>query len=323
MRLLCFGDSNTYGYDPRSFFGDRYPAEVRWTDRLARETCWEVRNAGQNGREIPAAAPEFPPYDLLVVMLGSNDLLRHPRFTAADAADRMERFLRGLSHVLLVAPPPMKPGAWVTEERLLTESAALAGQYESLARRLGCAFANAGQWGVALTFDGVHFSEAGHRAFAEGLRRVLMDMGQADILEVTERSPVLLAQLAAVWESSVRATHYFLTEADIRSIAREVPAALASVPHLAAAMKDGVPTAFLGVGGERLDMLFLSPAQRGQGLGRRLLEWGIRQYGIREVCVNEQNPQALGFYEHLGFHPYKRTERDEQGRPFPLLYLRR
>ena len=87
----------------------------------------------------------------------------------------MEDFLKTLPpcHVLLVAPPPMAPGEWVREERLLSESAALAGEYESLALRLGIGFANAGQWGVELAFDGVHFTDAGHRAFANGIQEVL------------------------------------------------------------------------------------------------------------------------------------------------------
>lgn len=59
------------------------------------------------------------------------------------------------------------------------------------------------------------------------------------------------------------------------------------------------------------------------GIGRRLLEYGAEHYGIREVTVNEQNPQAVGFYEHMGFVTYKRTDRDEQGGPYPLLYMRR
>lgn len=339
MKLLCFGDSNTYGYDPRSCFGGRYPADARWTDILARATGWEVLNAGQNGREIPRRIPELArmdqllaahaPPDILTVMLGSNDLLQYPFPTAETVAERMTGFLRHMleqfppERVLLIAPPPMRRGEWVTEERLLNESGALAGAYAALAGRLGVRFADAGQWGVELLFDGVHFSPVGHRTFAMGLQAALEAGSGSDIREVFQRSPALICQLAAVWESSVRATHHFLTEDDIQAIAREVPEALAAVPHLAVAFRNGTPVGFLGADGQRLEMLFLSPASRGRGLGRRLVEWGVRQYGIREVCVNEQNPQALGFYERLGFRPCKRTELDGQGRSFPLLYLRR
>ena len=184
MKLLCFGDSNTYGYDPRSFLDDRYPAEVRWADALTRDTGWTVLNMGQNGREIPCRPAEVTRItellsreapDILVVMLGSNDLLCHPDFGAEQTAARMETFLRALPPVrtLLVSPPPIQPGTWVCEERLLTESARLAAQYATLARTLDISFADAGQWGVELTFDGVHFSEAGHRTFAAGLFRTL------------------------------------------------------------------------------------------------------------------------------------------------------
>ena len=55
-KLLCFGDSNTYGYDPRSYIGERYPADVRWTGLLG--SSYTVVNAGQNGRGIPRRAAE-------------------------------------------------------------------------------------------------------------------------------------------------------------------------------------------------------------------------------------------------------------------------
>lgn len=79
---------------------------------------------------------------------------------------------------------------------------------------------------------------------------------------------------------------------------------------------------FMGIQKERLEMLFLSPKERGKGIGRQLIQYGIRKYGIREVTVNEQNPQAVGFYEHLGFLTYKRTDQDEEGNPYPLLYMK-
>ena len=74
MNVICFGGSNTYGYDPRSYFGGRYGADSRWVDLLATETGWTIRNMGQNGREIPSSAPPFlADADLLIVMLGTND----------------------------------------------------------------------------------------------------------------------------------------------------------------------------------------------------------------------------------------------------------
>ena len=85
----------------------------------------------------------------------------------------------------------------------------------------------------------------------------------------------------------------------------------------------GNPAAFLGVEGDRLEMLFLDPDARGRGLGRALLTYGLEHYAIRKVTVNEQNPAALGFYRHFGFREYRRTETDEEGGPYPLLYLRR
>ena len=96
MKVICFGDSNTYGYDPRGYFGGRYDADSRWVDILAAETGWAISNMGQNGREIPTSAPPFPSdTDLLIVMLGTNDLLqgRSPE----QAAERLERFLVGIS----------------------------------------------------------------------------------------------------------------------------------------------------------------------------------------------------------------------------------
>lgn len=70
------------------------------------------------------------------------------------------------------------------------------------------------------------------------------------------------------------------------------------------------------------EILFLSPEARGKGLGKRLLQYGIETYNIQELTVNEQNPQAVGFYEHMGFQTYKRTDHDEEGNPYPLLYMR-
>ncbi len=140
---------------------------------------------------------------------------------------------------------------------------------------------------------------------------------------VKERTPRLIEALAAVWEHSVRATHHFLSESEILRIRAYVPQAVGGVAQLVAAENQaGEPVGFMGVENGRLEMLFLAPEARGCGLGGRLLRCGIEQYGVREVTVNEQNPQAVDFYAHFGFRTYRRTERDEEGGPYPLLYMR-
>ena len=142
------------------------------------------------------------------------------------------------------------------------------------------------------------------------------------IYEVHDRMPLLPA-LLSVWEASVRATHLFLSDAEVRAIKEYVPQAMQGVAHLIVVEDDrGEPIAFMGTERERLEMLFLSPAERGRGLGRQLLQYGIKHYGVREVTVNEQNPQAVAFYRHMGFETYQRTDRDEEGSPYPLLYMR-
>ena len=142
------------------------------------------------------------------------------------------------------------------------------------------------------------------------------------ICEVHNRAPLLPA-LLSVWEASVRATHLFLSDTEVKAIKKYVPQAMQGVAHLIVAENDrGEPIAFMGTEHERLEMFFLSPAERGKGLGRQLLQYGIEHYGIREVTVNEQNPQAVGFYRHMGFETCRRTDYDEEGRPYPLLYMR-
>ena len=143
------------------------------------------------------------------------------------------------------------------------------------------------------------------------------------IYEVPECSDSLLQPILTIWETFVRATHHFLSNAEIARIRDYVPQAVRAVEHLVLAEDAfGTPVAFLGAEGHRLEMLFLAPPERGKGIGRQLLQYGVRHYGIREVTVNEQNPQAVGFYEHLGFETYRRTDCDENGDPYPLLYMK-
>ena len=176
MKVVCIGDSNTYGYDPRSYWGDRYPKDSRWVDLLAAQTGWEVYNQGENGRTIPAG-PVLLPQDinLLIVMLGTNDLLQGA--PPETTAEKMKHFLLGLGlpreKLLLVAPPPMARGEWVPTTTLVEASLALARYYRELAQALHVRFADAGMWNISLAYDGVHFTEQGHRDFAAGLGKVL------------------------------------------------------------------------------------------------------------------------------------------------------
>ncbi len=185
MKLLCIGDSNTYGYDPRSYIGDRYPAEVRWTDRL--EGC-EVINCGVNGMTVPRGQTRYPGLirmnepDLVSVMLGTNDLCSG--LSAGQIAGRMEAFLGTIidagSRVLLISPPVLQFGDWVMDDDKIEESQDLGGVYRELADGMGCLFADAGTWGIDILFDGVHFSPEGHATFARELQAVLDGMRQTE-----------------------------------------------------------------------------------------------------------------------------------------------
>ncbi|TQQ85241.1 GNAT family N-acetyltransferase [Peptacetobacter hominis] len=144
-----------------------------------------------------------------------------------------------------------------------------------------------------------------------------------NIVEIKKRSSELILKLIDVWEKSVRATHTFLSDEEINSIRNYVPEALYNVEHLAIINGyDNYPIAFIGIEDDSLEMLFVSPENRGKGIGKTLVKYGIENYGINRVTVNEQNPQAIGFYEHMGFKTFKRTDYDEQGNPYPILYMR-
>ncbi|MCI8938170.1 MAG: GNAT family N-acetyltransferase [Lachnospiraceae bacterium] len=109
----------------------------------------------------------------------------------------------------------------------------------------------------------------------------------------------------------------------MENIKKYVPQALKEIPYLIIVEdKNQIPVGFMGIVEQHLEMLFLSHEERGKGLGKELLKYGIDKYSVNDLAVNEQNPLAKGFYEHMGFEVYKRTECDEQGNPYPLLYMR-
>lgn len=198
--ILFYGDSNTYGYDPRSFFGDRFSREIRWTSRLAAaaEKEWKVLSEGMNGREIPSGKYELQhvysllqegiqgaPPDWFAVMLGTNDLFStYPDFSAGTVAEKMARFLDQIKEaapqvsILLIAPPLIgwEEAPSLEEQLLYRESLRLGALYEDLAANRELTYVNTAEWNIPMGFDGVHFSEEGHRIFADRMLEVLSDL---------------------------------------------------------------------------------------------------------------------------------------------------
>ena len=134
-------------------------------------------------------------------------------------------------------------------------------------------------------------------------------------------------ELLALWERSVRATHHFVSEADIVAMRPEVTGGLAFVEHVAVARavapggRHGRVLGFAGAHEGNLEMLFCDADARGTGVGRALLQHAVEAWGVTSVDVNEQNAQAVGFYEHEGFAVVGRDALDSEGRPYPILHM--
>lgn len=140
-----------------------------------------------------------------------------------------------------------------------------------------------------------------------------------------KRTENLVANLLEIWEKSVRATHTFLSEEEILKIKEYVPGAICNVETLLILCEDDEISrllGFMGIEGKKIEMLFLSPDAHGKGLGKMLVKYGIENFSAEEVTVNEQNPNAKGFYEHLGFKTYKTSTTDEQGNSYPIAFMK-
>ncbi len=193
--LICYGDSNTYGFDPEPWSAGRYPADSRWPELLGKSLGIDVVNAGENGREVPGAedrirgalkylegfSEQYARRNVLL-MLGSNDLLNGK--TASRTAARMEEFLRALRESIpadrgalcLIAPPVMEYGTWVCRKQIYEESRRLEAAYAEAARKTDSGFIRTGDWGIPVASDGVHFTEEGHRKFAAQMLRAVRDL---------------------------------------------------------------------------------------------------------------------------------------------------
>ena len=204
--VLCYGDSNTWGYDPRT--RGRYPRDVRWTGVLraclgegyhvieeglnGRTTVWDDPIEGhKNGRAYLVPCLEtHRPLDLVIIMLGTNDLKVRFSLSAYDIANGARVLAREVlastagrdgraPAMLLVAPPPT---ARLTEFAQMfagagERSALFSREYRRVAEELGCHYLDAGAVVCSCEQDGIHLEPGAHRALGEALavevRRIL------------------------------------------------------------------------------------------------------------------------------------------------------
>jgi putative acetyltransferase len=130
------------------------------------------------------------------------------------------------------------------------------------------------------------------------------------------------SDIIELWESSVRATHRFISEEYIREIKTLLPGILPKVKLYAWRDEDGTIKGFAGVAHEKMEMLFIHPDSFGKGLGRQLAFFCIHSLNVDHVDVNDENEAAIKFYEKIGYQPIGRDEFDSEGRPHPILHLK-
>ena len=206
-KVLFYGDSNTYGYDPAGFMGERYPRRERWTTILQENLSqtWEISADGMPGRSLPSTGYEWDylravlreetPLDLFAVMLGSNDILGTLRPNAEKTAAKMNDFVSFVTdftgeatQFLLIAPPrielreesfsePYVCGDKSHAQIYFEEGEKLAEYYRELSEIRNILFADASKWNLDFAYDGVHLSERGHALFAREMTEVLRNIG--------------------------------------------------------------------------------------------------------------------------------------------------
>ena len=127
--------------------------------------------------------------------------------------------------------------------------------------------------------------------------------------------------LERIWESSVRASHHFLPEDYLQRIKSLLPEIFQHVTIYIHRSDEGSITGFLGVSDKKIEMLFIDPQFMRKGIGKQLTSFAINELRVCAVDVNEQNEEALRFYQHAGFTVTKRNEVDSLGKPFPILEM--
>lgn len=189
-KLILFGDSNTYGYDPRGFLGGRYPEEVRWTThvREALKDRYEIVEEGLNGRMLPelgyglfsTVIQGLSRDDVFVMMLGTNNILltNHPNVEAT--LQRLDNILNYVSKnclatFILIAPPYIS--ASNQEMQLYHDCSVKMNEgFMKLAKEHNIKAIDASPWNIEMGYDGVHFSIEGHKSFAKSLLVALQEI---------------------------------------------------------------------------------------------------------------------------------------------------
>ncbi|WP_438850891.1 acetyltransferase [Brevundimonas nasdae] len=143
------------------------------------------------------------------------------------------------------------------------------------------------------------------------------------MVDIRPSTPADAARVVEIWNRAVDATHDFLTPQDRAAIGAEVEGFLPAAPLVLAVDADDRPLGFMLVDGSHMEALFIDPDSRGQGVGRALVAYALASQPELTTDVNEQNAQAVGFYERMGFAATGRSDLDGQGRPYPLIHLRR
>lgn len=141
-------------------------------------------------------------------------------------------------------------------------------------------------------------------------------------MTIEEADKTSYSELIALWEASVRATHDFLAEEDLLMLKPLIfEQFLDAVELRVARSTSGEIVGFSGVSDDKLEMLFIAPNARGEGIGTALVDHALQAQAVSKVDVNEQNEQALGFYQRLGFQVVGRSPVDGLNKPYPLLHM--
>lgn len=142
------------------------------------------------------------------------------------------------------------------------------------------------------------------------------------MLRLRPSTPADGERVVQIWRDAVDATHDFLSAADRAAIDVQVQSFLPQASLWLAIDDDDRPVGFMGLSESHMDSLFIDPACRGAGVGRRLVEHAVSLHPILTTDVNEQNAQAVGFYRRLGFVATGRSPTDDRGRPYPLIHMK-